>query len=474
MTNRSLQLLSGGVTGVLLAINPIGIIHAQQQTPNIIFIMADDLGYADITPYGQQIIRTPNLERLAAQGKLFTQAYAGTTVSAPSRASLMTGMHTGHTFVRGNREIKPEGQCAMPAGTFTLGKLFKQAGYATAAFGKWGLGYPGSESIPSEAGFDRFYGYNCQRMAHSYYPDHLWSDNERVEFPENVEPGRVTYSQDLIHVQGMEWIAGHADQPFFAYMAYTLPHAELNLPHDEVYDYYVDKIGAANDKAYTLGGYHDSDHPLASFAAMVERLDSYVGDIMDLIEQKGIADNTIIIFTSDNGPHREGGANPDFFDSYGPLRGVKRDLYEGGIRVPMIASWRGHIDRGTTTDQKVAFWDMMPTFAQLIGSDAKFATDGISIAPSLTGKGRQKQHPYFYWEFHEMGGRQAVRMGDWKGVRLKVGDPDKTVFELYNLSDDLHEDHNVADQYPKISRKIQQIMDTAHTHSDLFDFGREQ
>ncbi|MCD8313165.1 MAG: arylsulfatase [Bacteroidales bacterium] len=449
----------------------------EARRPNVVFILADDLGYGDITPYGQQRILTPNLERLASQGMLFTQAYAGCTVSAPSRCALMTGMHTGHTFVRGNYEVDPEGQVPMPEGTFTLGTLFHEAGYATGAFGKWGLGYPGSESDPLKVGFDEFFGYNCQRRAHSYYPDHLWYNDERVEYPENVDPGRVTYSQDIIHEKGLEFIRENADRPFFAYLAYTLPHAELCLPHDEVYDYYVDLFKDDPEDAKSFrgnGDYGYSEHPMASFAAMVTRLDRYVGDVLALLEEKGVADNTLVIFTSDNGPHREGGANPDFFDGYGPLRGIKRDMYEGGIRVPFIARWPGRIEEGVTTDRAVAFWDMLPTFADLLGEpevSQREHSDGVSALPVLTGEGAVPEHPYFYWEFHESGGRQAVRLGDWKGVRLNVGN-DQTSFELYNLAEDLHEDHNVADEHPDITRVIQDIMDDARTPSVLFNFGR--
>ena len=477
-SHTSMLRLSGYIAGTAAAATLVscGTAKTPESRPNVIYIMADDLGYADITPYGQQLIETPNIERLAAQGMLLTQCYAGCTVSAPSRASLMTGLHTGHTYVRGNYEIDPEGQCPMPAGTYTLGTLFSNAGYVTGAFGKWGLGYPGSESVPSKVGFDRFYGYNCQRMAHTYYPDHLWDDDRRVDFPENVDPGRQAYSQDIIHAKALDFIHENAEagRPFFAYLAYTLPHAELCLPHDEVYQHYVEKFkdAPADAKPWVSHGssYGTSEHPMASFAAMVSRLDRYVGEVMALLEKEGIADNTLIVFTSDNGPHREGGANPDFFHSYGPLRGCKRDMYEGGIRVPFIVSYPGHIAEGAKSDQIMAFWDIMPTFAELIGSSDTITTDGISMLPSWTG-GRQEQHPYLYWEFHELGGRQAVRMGDWKGIRLNVGN-DRTSFELYNLADDIHEDRNVATENPDITARINEIMDTARTPSELFNFGR--
>ena len=293
-SHTSMLRLSGYIAGTAAAATLVscGTAKAPESRPNVIYIMADDLGYADITPYGQQLIETPNIERLAAQGMLLTQCYAGCTVSAPSRASLMTGLHTGHTYVRGNYEIDPEGQCPMPAGTYTLGTLFSNAGYVTGAFGKWGLGYPGSESVPSKVGFDRFYGYNCQRMAHTYYPDHLWDDDRRVDFPENVDPGRQTYSQDIIHAEALDFIHENAEagRPFFAYLAYTLPHAELCLPHDEVYQHYVEKFKDAPADAkpwMTNGDYGTSEHPMASFAAMVSLLPISSAKV-GIISQKAI------------------------------------------------------------------------------------------------------------------------------------------------------------------------------------------
>ena len=448
--------------------------------PNIIYIMADDLGIGDIQPYGQQLIRTPNLERLRQRGMRFTQCYAGTAVSAPSRCSLMTGLHTGHSFVRGNKGVDPEGQVAMPDSTFTMASMLKQQGYATGCFGKWGLGYPGSVSDPTKVGFDRFFGYNCQTLAHDYYPDHLWDGLERIELPQNYEQQEVTYSADTIHGEALKFIREHAQEPFFTFLAYTIPHAELILPHDSVYDYYCQQIPEADEVPYVCadpfrrGAYGSTDRPLASFASMVTRLDRYVGDVMDLLDSLGIADNTILIFTSDNGPHREGGANPDYFQSYGPFRGIKRDLYEGGIRMPMLISCPGHIAEGVDNDHQMAFWDMMPTFAQLSGYQPSFPTDGISFAPTLFGHDEEQQeHDCLYWEFHEQQGKQAVREGQWKGIRLKVG-TDEPVFELYDLSTDIHEDHNVAAEHPDIAAHLQALIDSCHTESDLFDFGREK
>lgn len=479
MEKQKLFSISCGIAGAMVACGCAQQPKAEwESSPNVIYILADDLGIGDISPYGQALIKTPNLQRMADEGMRFTQCYAGTSVSAPSRASLMTGLHTGHAYIRGNMRMDPEGQVAMPEGTFTIAELFHEAGYATGGFGKWGLGYPGSASDPMKVGFDEFLGYNCQTLAHNYYPDHLWDGTTRVEFPENYNKKEGTYSADLIHERALEFIRNHADEPFFAYLPYTLPHAELVVPKDTVYQYYCDIIPVADDESWAeenpnrRGAYGAAERPLAAFATMVTRLDSYVGDIMDLLNQLGIDKNTIIIFTSDNGPHREGGANPDYFKSYGEFRGVKRDLYEGGIRMPMIMRCPDHIKAGTTNDHIMAFWDMMPTFAELINSKKDIQTDGISFLPTLLGNEGQKEHEYLYWEFHEKGGKQAVRYNKWKGVRLNVGIPEQTIFELYDLSNDIHEDRNVADQHPEVVRKIESLMETAHTESELFDFSR--
>lgn len=451
----------------------------EQRPLNVIYIMADDLGIGDIQPWGQRVIKTPNLDRMRQRGMRFTQCYAGTAVSAPSRCSLMTGLHTGHAFVRGNKGVDPEGQVAMPEGTFTMATMFHQSGYATGCFGKWGLGYPGSVSDPTKVGFDRFFGYNCQTLAHDYYPDHLWNGLERVELPQNYEQQEVTYSADTIHSQALQFIREHAGQPFFTFLSYTLPHAELILPHDSTYQYYCQAIPEADEVPFApkdpnrRGAYGATDRPLASFASMVTRLDSYVGDVMNLLDSLGITENTLLIFTSDNGPHREGGANPDYFQSYGPYRGIKRDLYEGGIRMPMLMSCPGRVAEGVDNDHLMAFWDMLPTFAQIAGYQEPLQTDGISFLPTLFGQEGQQEHDCLYWEFHEQNGKQAVREGQWKGIRLQVG-ADEPVFELYDLATDIHEDHNVADQHPDICAHLQQLIDSCHTQSDLFDFGREK
>lgn len=452
---------------------------AEEPKPlNIIYIMADDLGIGDIQPYGQKVIQTPNLDRLRQRGMRFTQCYAGTAVSAPSRCSLMTGLHTGHSFVRGNKGVDPEGQVAMPDSTFTIASMLHDCGYATGCFGKWGLGYPGSVSDPTKVGFDRFFGYNCQTLAHDYYPDHLWEGLNRVDLPQNYNQQEVTYSADTIHGEALRFIRENASHPFFTFLAYTLPHAELRLPQDSVYQHYCEIIPAAEDSAWICknpekrGAYGTAERPLAAFASMVTRLDRYVGDVMNLLDSLGIADNTLLIFTSDNGPHREGGANPDYFDSYGPFRGIKRDLYEGGIRMPMIMSCPGHVAENVDNNHVMAFWDMLPTFAEIAGYQKPITTDGISFAPTLFGKEGQQEHDYLYWEFHEQNGKQAVRVGNWKGIRLQVAT--EPVFELYDLSNDIHEDHNVAAEHPDVAARLQALIDSCHTESPLFDFGREQ
>lgn len=443
----------------------------QEQEPpmNVIYILADDLGYGDLSCYGQQKFQTPNIDRMASEGMLFTQHYAGCTVSAPSRASLMTGLHTGHTQIRGNREVKPEGQEPMAEGTFTLGKLMQKAGYTTGIFGKWGLGNPGSVSVPDAMGFDEFYGYNCQRLAHSYYPLHLWHNNEKVLFPENDNQERAAYSQDIIHEQALQFIKNNKDRPFFAMLTYTLPHAELQVPNDSIYQLFENSF---EETPYDGSrGYTAVEKPRATFAAMVARLDKYVGDLLAELKELGLDENTIVFFTSDNGPHREGGADPDFFESYGPLRGTKRDLYEGGIRVPFIAWNPQKIKVGTKSEHISAFWDMMPTLSELTGVDIPVETDGISLLPTLFSARGQKEHNYLYWEFHEMGGRQALRSGNWKLIRQPI--VGETALELYDLSSDLHEDNNIAVQYPDKVKELETLMNKSRTESPLFNFGRK-
>lgn len=440
---------------------------ATTERPNVIYLLCDDMGYSDIEAYGQQMISTPNLTRLVNDGMSFTQFYASTAVSAPSRASLMTGQHTGHTKIRGNKEIQPEGQEPLDPNVETIGNLFQQNGYVTGCFGKWGMGYPGSGGEANDMGFDVFYGYNCQRKAHSYYPEYLWNNKEKVQL------GGNSYSQDLIHQEALKFIRDNADKAFFGYFTYTIPHAELTQPQDSIVAMYDGKFYEPN-QWYDDGDYGTALNPRTQFAAMITRLDTYVGQIIAELERLGIAEKTLFIFTSDNGPHNEGGADPTFFNTEERLRGLKRALYEGGMRVPFIAYWPGTIEAGAISHIQAAGWDMMPTFVELLGEDTNWrdeAMDGLSILPTLTGKGTQQEHEFLYWEFHEENGRQAVRAGDWKLIRqnIKNGNP---THELYNIAEDPHEDNDLAATYPDKVEELKAIMDREHTHSDMFNFGR--
>ena len=445
----------------------------KEQLPNVVFILADDLGWGDLSCYGQQRFETPNIDRLAQNGLRFTQCYSGTTVSAPSRSCLITGTHSGHTAVRGNREMKPEGQFPLPEGSETIFHDMKAAGYRTSAFGKWGLGSIGSTGDPQAQGVDQFYGYNCQLLAHSYYPDHLWDNDKRIELTDNCDEvpyGQGTYSQDLIHGKALEFLedAAKDGEPFFMWYPTVIPHAELIVPEDSIIQKfrgaYPEKPFKGTDQGmpgFRHGGYVSQEYPHATFAAMVYRLDVYVGQIVDKLKELGLYDNTIIIFSSDNGPHMEGGADPDFFDSNGPWRGYKRDVYEGGIRVPMIVAWPDHIKPGTETDFMCSFWDLMPTLRELTGMNVSDDMDGVSLLPLWEGRRGQKEHEYLYFEFQELGGRQAVRQGPWKLVHMAVR-TENARYELYNLDSDPGETEDVAELYPEVVERLQGIMREAH------------
>ena len=454
---------------------------AQTKHPNVIFVLADDLGYGDIEPYGQQIIKTPHLSQLANEGMKFTQFYTGTAVCAPSRASFMTGQTTGETHIRGNREVREpiDGQAPILAGAPSIAQLFKQAGYRTGCFGKWGLGTPDSEGNPLKQGFDTFFGYNSQFRAHRRYPAYLWHDNEKVMIPENGNYERQeVYAEDLIQQHILQYIGAQTtDTPFFMWLTYTLPHAELVVPNDSIYQQYQHlpkrPYSGITDKPFGWAGYMSQPDTYGTYAAMVSRLDWYVGQIRKALKAKGLEDDTIIIFASDNGAHREGGADPKFFNSSAGLRGIKRDLYEGGIRTPYIVYWKGKIKAGSVSDHVGAFWDMMPTFAEITGQKLAATPHQASFLPTLLGK-KQKAHTYLYWEFHEEGGKQAVRYKYWKGVRLNVNKDKEAPIELYDLRTDPAEQHNLAEQYPKIVKKMKKIMSEAHTRSDLFPFDWER
>ena len=438
-----------------------------QQKPNVVFIITDDLGYGDLSCYGQEKFQTPNIDRLALNGTRFTRTYSGTTVSAPSRASLMTGLHTGHTPIRGNREMKPEGQFPLPANTRTLFHVFKDAGYVTGAFGKWGLGSPASSGDPNNQGVDEFYGFNCQGLAHNYYPDHLWHNQKRIDLPENDNGKFGAYAQDLIQKETLNFIDKNKNNPFFLFAPIILPHAELIVPEDSIIQQFRGKFpetpykGVDDGPAYRKGGYGSQDHPRATHAAMVKRIDVYVGQIVEKLKAEGIYDNTLIIFTSDNGPHREGGGDPDFFNSNGIYRGYKRDLYEGGIRVPTIISWKDKISAGVESNFAFAFWDYMPTFAELLQQPYPKNTDGISILPALLNQNGQKSRDFFYFEFLEMDGKQAVIQGDWKLLHQSIRK--SPTFELYNLASDPSENHNIISLYPEKAEELKKIMNCART-----------
>lgn len=475
--------------------------------PNIIFIMCDDMGYGDLGCYGQPHIQTPNIDRMAREGMRFTQAYAGSPVSAPSRASFMTGQHTGHCEIRGNKEYwrnSPTmmygnnldyvvvGQHPYSIDHVILPEIMKDNGYATGMFGKWAGGYEGSVSTPDKRGIDEYFGYICQFQAHLYYPNFLnrysrsMGDTAvvRITLDENIKHPmygreyfkRTQYSADLIHQKALEWLDNQdTEQPFFGILTYTLPHAELAQPEDSLLLAYQQKF--FEDK--TWGGqeysrYNPSVHTHAQFAAMVSRLDKYVGEVLEKLKEKGLEENTLVIFTSDNGPHEEGGADPAFFRHDGQLRGLKRQCFEGGIRIPFIARWPGTVPEGTVNNHQLAFYDMMPTFCELAGvkdyikkyTNKKLRKetdyfDGISILPTLIGKEGQQSHNFLYWEFNETD-QIAVRMGDWKMVVIK-GKP-----HLYNLDTDLQEKFNVADRYPDIVRQMKEIIKEQHVPNLYF------
>lgn len=489
---------------ILPLMGAMGTLAAQADNrPNILYIMCDDMGWGDLGCYGQQYIETPHIDRLAAQGMRFTSAYAGSPVSAPSRASFMTGQHTGHMHVRGNKEYwqgqvsygvcqeyAVVGQEPYDTAHVILPEIMRDNGYHTGMFGKWAGGYEGSVSTPDKRGIDEYFGYICQFQAHLYFPNFLnrYSRSRgdkgvvREVLEQNVQypmcgpeyDNRQQYSADIIHERAMQWLDQQTPgQPFFGIFTYTLPHAELRQPEDSMLTKYYARF--AEDK--TFGGqcpsrYNAVTHTHAEFAAMISRLDAQVGEIMAKLEEKGLADNTILIFTSDNGPHEEGGADPTFFNHDGRFRGLKRSTHEGGIRIPFIVRWPGHVKTGTVSDQPFAFYDLMPTFCELAGIknyERRYRNprlqndwfDGISIVPTLLGKKQRKQHEYLYWEFHETD-MMGVRWGNWKLV-VKSGVPN-----LYDLAADPHEDHDLSASHPDVVRRMIDFIYREHTDSPLF------
>jgi len=427
------------------------------ERPNIIYIIADDLGYGDIGSYGQKLIRTPRLDRMADEGMRFTQHYSGSSSCAPSRSVLMTGLHTGHTRIRSNvggkaNPLRPE-DTAFP-------EMLKAAGYATGGFGKWSLGDVGSTGAPWAKGFDLFYGYLDQTRAHKFYPEYLMRNDQRVDLPENKGGKRGVYSHDLIIDAALQFIREQRGGPFFAYVPVTIPHAEILVPDDALAEY-ADQWPEPTPFAGN-GAYAAQAKPRAARAAMITRLDRDIGRIMDLLEELKLTEKTLIMFTSDNGPATVGGADPEFFQSSGPLRARKFSFYEGGIRVPLIARWPGQIPRGVVSTLVTDFCDVFPTVVELAGGEPVSGLDGVSIVPTLLGRpATQTPREIFYWEHL---GEQALRRGDWKIYR---GAPDRLP-ELYNLAQDIGESRNLASQHPALVTELTRLMATSRADSDAF------
>lgn len=446
------------------------VVSAQHHRPNVIFILADDLGAFELGCYGQQKIKTPHIDQLARLGMRFTHFYAGNNVCAPSRCSLLTGKHPGHATIRDNREARPEGQHPIGANEFTLTAMMKQQGYATAAIGKWGLGMFGSTGDPLRHGVDFFYGYNCQRHAHYHYPKYLYRNAVRFELPGNNLKEGTHYSHDLLEEETLKYIREHRDKPFFLYLPYIIPHVSISVPEDELKEY-QGRLG--EDPPYDgKKGYIPHPAPHAGYAAMVSRLDKTVGRIVALVEELKLSENTLIIFTSDNGPtHNAGGADSTFFQSAGHLRGLKGSMYEGGLRVPFVATWKGKIKPGTTNDTRWAFWDVLPTMAELVGTKLPENTDGISLLSTMLGQTQRKQHEFLYWESPGYGGQQAVIAGKWKAVRQQLSrQVGKSTLktELYDLDADEGEKQDVAQDHPEVLQKLETIMKREHVPSALF------
>lgn len=447
---------------------------SETSKPNIIYILVDDMGYGDLGCFGQQTLSTPNIDRLASQGMKLTRHYSGSTVCGPSRASLLTGKHTGHTSVRGNQ---PPGQLLQEE-EITIAEALKSAGYLTGLIGKWGVGHPPPNDDPKRNGFDHFYGYLNMWHAHNFYPEFLYRNGERSFIEGNVVDSSYNYAKyhpngmpegtgvakekaqhthPLFEQDALQFIQNNKDTTFFLYLA-------LNIPHTNNEAGYFLKDGM---EVPDYGQYADKDwpNPEKGFAAMIELIDNTVGNIAQQLETLGLDENTLIIFTSDNGPHQEGGHKADFFDSNGPLRGTKRDLYEGGIRMPTIAHWPGNIAAGSKSDHISAFWDVLPTFCELAAINQPSGIDGISFLPTLLGQEEsQQRHDYLYWEFYEAGGKQAVLQGDWKLVKLNLRDDTKPVVtELYNIKDDLGETRNIADDHPDKVAELEDLLAKAHS-----------
>ena len=505
------RLLALAVAGLLLACgSETSSLTQKAPPPNIIYILADDLGFGELGAYGQEKIETPNIDALAANGLLFSQHYTSAPVCAPARYMLLTGRHAGHAYIRGNdewgdrgevwdhhamaRDSTLEGQRPMPADTRTLAHRLQSLGYTTALVGKWGLGAPHTESIPTKMGFDYFYGYNCQRQAHTYCPPHLYENESRVYLDNEVVPPRTLlpegadpqdlasyaayaqpdYAPDLMFERILGFVNERAetDDPFFLYWATPIPHVALQAPQRWV-DHYVEKFG---DEEPYLGdqGYFPNRYPRATYAAMISYLDENVGRLVGRLKELGEYENTLIFFTSDNGPSYAGGADPEFFASAAPFRGEhgrgKGFVYEGGIRVPLIASWPGRIEAGGITDHVSAHYDMDATLAALTGYAVPDSTDGVSFLPTLLREGEQTRHDFLYWEFPEQGGQVAIRMGDWKVVRQNLKNDQAPTLEVYNLRADPLESTDVAAEHPEIVDRAAAIFAREHTNAAIERF----
>jgi arylsulfatase len=451
---------------ILLALAPA--LRAADK-PNVVYILADDLGWGDLGCYGQKHIRTPSIDKLAEEGMRFTQAYSGNAVCAPSRCCLMTGKHPGHAYIRNNgqwkREVQWSGQNPIPGETVTLPELLKVHGYATGAMGKWGLGSPENSGDPAKQGIDHFFGYYCQAHAHNYYPRWVWRNGKQVPLDGNT--GGVTgkqYTHDLVEAEALQWVRDHKDGPFFLYLPFTIPHLALQVPVDSL-DEYKGKFPETPFRGKT---YQPHDTPRAAYAAMITRMDRTVGRLMDLLKELKLDENTLVMFSSDNGAiHNHSGTDAKFFGSIGDLRGMKGSLYEGGIRVPLLARWPNRIKPGTTSDLPTANWDILPTVCEVAGIAPPKDIDGISLLPTLLSRGEQTRHEFLYWEFPGYGGQQAVREGQWKAVRQNLG-KGKLITELYDLAADPTESKNVAAANPEIVKKLEACMREQHTPSELF------
>jgi len=459
-----------------------------QSKPNIIYIYADDMGYGELGAYGQTKIKTPNLDRMSAEGMRFTDHYSSAPVCAPARCMLLTGKHGGHTYIHGNYELGgfadslEGGQMPLPEGIFTVGKMMQQAGYKTAAIGKWGLGMANTTGSPIKQGFDYFYGYLDQKQAHNYYPTHLWENdhwdtlqNPVINVHKQLDSTKATLA-DFNYYKGKEYapakltekalafIENNKSKPFFLYLPYTLPHLSLQAPDEWVKKY----IGQFNERPYYgQNGYASTLYPLSTYAAMISFLDAQVGLILEKIKALGLDENTLILFSSDNGATFNGGVNRQFFNSNGGLRGQKMDLYEGGIREPFIARWPGKINKGTTSAHPSVQFDLMATLAELVHQKTN-ATDGISFLPELMGRTKdQQKHPYIYFEYPENGGQLAIRMGNWKGVKLDVKKHPEKKWQLFNLQTDRNETTDISEKYPELIKQFELIVKKEHQQAHI-------